>query len=280
MGKSTLQITRSCFYTTVILLLNPLSVFATLNGYPNIVVIESLFMIEIVSLTVNLLLLTPFKKWYFNSKTKDVSQDAQSFFRHVLTDPIMRFYLKKHMRDLMTEENMIFWEAVTELRSATDLNELTKSKCVDHIFSRFIKSEGDCEININHQMRDELEKKLKDGYKSIDIFDEPMKEIENLIFTNAFYTFLNSTHFQNSGVVLKWYENFLKLENGAQKSIYLKSIEDNVQLNDMIYYIFFFELIHILNFFNFIYLLMVLTIRHNLCCLEMLVYSVQLLTSQ
>lgn len=281
-GKSTLQVTRSCFYTTVILLLNPLSVFATSNKYPNTVLIQSLYMIEILSLALNLFLLTPFKKWYFRSKTKDISPDTQSFFRHVLTDPIMRFYLKKHMKDLLTEENMVFWEAVTELRSAqNNISDESRAKCVEHIFNRFIRTEGDCEININHKMKEELEKKMKDGYRSIDIFDEPMKEIENLMFTNAFYTFMTSTHFQNLGVVLKWYENYSKLELGAQHAIYLKSKDDDIKLNDMIYYILYLFISYYYYYFlNLLYLSMVLIILQSLSLLEQISSLVQPQTNQ
>lgn len=134
---------------------------------------------------------------------------------------------------------MIFWEAVNELR-VNDVEEPHLTLCVKHIYERFISDKGDLEININDSMKKKITDEIEKGNTDLSVYDEAMKEIEQLIYVNAYHTYQASSDCESANTLLSWYKNFENLPDRLQSSIYRKILQDQPYLSPYIYYILFY----------------------------------------
>lgn len=88
-------------------------------------------------------------------------------------------------------------------------------------------------------MKKKITDEITKGNTDLSIYDEAMKEIEQLIYVNAYHTYLTSSDCESASTLLSWYSNFETIPDALQSSVYRKIIHDKPFLSPFCYYIFF-----------------------------------------
>ncbi|KAJ6245187.1 regulator of g protein signaling [Anaeramoeba flamelloides] len=129
-----------------------------------------------------------------NSKSKNNSTFSK--FLNIIEDPEKVNYWMIYSKKSYSVENILFYRTCKSFQSFnnnTNKKKKKKLKMMKSILNNFILEKSPLAINISSNVRKEIIKNYKeDEAISNDIFDDALKEIINLMFTDTWPQFLDS----------------------------------------------------------------------------------------
>jgi hypothetical protein len=111
-----------------------------------------------------------------SSKLDDILDDKRGY-------PMTKDEFHGYLSSVYAEENLEFLQAVKGLKARRDTGSITTQE-VEKVLDTYVKSDSNKQINISQQMRSSVIEKFKQNPEKIDdVFDEPEKEVKQLLIT-------------------------------------------------------------------------------------------------
>lgn len=82
---------------------------------------------------------------------------------------------KEYMKEEKSDENILFYEKVTDLKQLNDVNQI--QKIARSIFTLFIIKESKLAINISYQAYKSISRSIEDNKITSEMFDDALNEV-------------------------------------------------------------------------------------------------------
>uniref|UniRef100_A0A0N4ZW79 RGS domain-containing protein n=1 Tax=Parastrongyloides trichosuri TaxID=131310 RepID=A0A0N4ZW79_PARTI len=119
-----------------------------------------------------------------------------SSFEALLGNQVGRHYFRKFLQSIHAEENLRFWEAVVEFRSAKNKS-LAMTNLGKNIQQQFLREGTHNEVFLPFGLRQTIEKKIQQKDVDITLFDEAIKHVEQILKNDPYVRFLQSKDYLN-----------------------------------------------------------------------------------
>lgn len=164
---------------------------------------------------------SPFLTPTVNSVESDTEKKSRTEkCNKILSDPIFRAFFKAYLTKNFQTESILFWEAIFELEDIDEkVTKAERIKYIKEVYDLFIKEGSRMEININHDIRKNIEEKVNSKTDKVNIFLDAKDEIARLIITNNYENFKKSELFKQAKAIEKWFSIFPKFDTDLKKAI-------------------------------------------------------------
>lgn len=145
----------------------------------------------------------------------------------VLADPISRYCLMFHMRDLHLEENIYYFLDSIKFYKYGN-NQMCNLKKLhvyaQKIIDRYIKDGSKYQINISSTLKDEILKSYNIVNPDVSMFEKVDQEVFHLIVQNCGQSFLASIHATKAKDLMRWFNGFEAMNPELQDAVVEKIV--------------------------------------------------------
>lgn len=145
----------------------------------------------------------------------------------ILADPISRYCLMFHMRDLHLEENIYYFlDSIKFFKIANNPNTDKKKLKVytQKMIDKYIKDDGKYQVNISDSLKEEILKTAAEQEPDHQLFEKVDEEVLQLIIQNCGQSFLGSIHASKAKDLLRWFNGFEQMNPELQDAVVEKVV--------------------------------------------------------
>lgn len=172
--------------------------FSSFGAFPSAISAE---LVLVVAILLTLLVSTIFPLFLSYRYDKYMEKSKYDVNLSYFEDLLQSFHFRNVFHDFLTkefaQENLLFYEIVNRWKELPP-QDPTKNSMAQHIYGNFILSHGVCQVNIEDDVKQKIEQKIKLDPIPDTIFDEVFEMLVNDMLLSSFRQFKSSDMYREA----------------------------------------------------------------------------------